>query len=457
MKTNFSRFLLLILTIAMVLGVVAIPAAAADFATGAHSNAAARLTPEQEDFVKRIDLGFEAIAGGDYDRACEIFGFTGSRSKASFSYGMHFVENSSLTILSATIDKTSVRQGNTAMSAKVRLYVQQDDTELTFGYMAEWPRGVYSMDFLVMMRDEMIFIPKHVLVGEEVTPGLTAIYLPGQTQNSLTIIPSTIYENIPFVYDSPALFMHELWLILQSFNLTSHYAVFWGFGLNGKGTLVPVPEPTTPEPSGLIQAQLPKPGDPIAVMETSMGTIRIRLFPQYAPIAVENFIGLIKEDFYNGRKFHRVIQDFMIQGGAYAPDGTGGMTIFRDEYGNYQTFDNEVVDELWHFRGALSMANAGPMTNSSQFFIVQSSDPPDSDMANQLRRRHGVPEEVIAHYHQYGGTPHLDGFFPFSTHTVFGHVIEGMDVVDAIAGVQTGPMDRPLVEVLIISITLKTA
>ncbi|MCL2857780.1 MAG: peptidylprolyl isomerase [Oscillospiraceae bacterium] len=213
--------------------------------------------------------------------------------------------------------------------------------------------------------------------------------------------------------------------------------------------------PVTPrEPIELIQNQPIEPGDHIAVMETTMGTIRIRLFPQYTPIAVENFMGLIEEGFYDGRNFHRVISNFMIQGGAYEPTGMGGMTIFRDEEGNHQQFDNEVVDELWHFRGALSMANAGPNTNSSQFFIVQNSDPLDEGTADALRQ-HGFPEEVIAHYAEVGGTPHLDGLN--GVHTVFGHVIEGMDVVDAIAGVATDQMDRPFEDVLITSMTLEVA
>ena len=216
-------------------------------------------------------------------------------------------------------------------------------------------------------------------------------------------------------------------------------------------------EPPVPQFTGpvtLIQSQPPEPGDTIAVMETTMGTIRIRLFPQYAPITVENFVGLIEQGFYEGIIFHRVIPNFMIQGGCPQGTGMGGMSIFLDEEGNPQPFEDEVVDELWNFRGALSMANAGPGTNMSQFFIVQSSDPIDEATAAAMREV-GFPEEVIYYYSQVGGTPHLDGF-P-SIHTVFGHVIEGMDVVDAIAGVQTVPGDRPAEDVEIISITLETA
>jgi len=189
-------------------------------------------------------------------------------------------------------------------------------------------------------------------------------------------------------------------------------------------------------------------------MQTNMGTIRIRLFPQYAPTTVENFIGLIVEGFYEGNTFHRVINNFMIQGGCPEGTGMGGRSIFLDEEGNPQPFADEPSDALWNFRGALSMANAGPGTNMSQFFIVQGSEPPEGGLLDAMIQA-GFPAEVIAHYAQVGGTPHLDGLM--SVHTVFGQVIEGMDVVDAIAAVPTAPGDRPIDDVVIISITLEEA
>ena len=206
----------------------------------------------------------------------------------------------------------------------------------------------------------------------------------------------------------------------------------------------------TTENSGFVQFASPVSGDKIAVMETSMGTIRIRLFPEHAPLTVENFVGLIEEGFYNDRNFHRVINDFMIQGGALNPDGSGGTSIFRDEGGNAQPFVDEFSDELRHFRGALSMANPGmPNHNLSQFFVVQADSIPES-FAEQMRGA-GFPEDVIAQYQLTGGTPHLDG-----GHTIFGQVIQGMDVVDAIAAVPTQAGDRPVDDVLIISLTVET-
>jgi len=229
-------------------------------------------------------------------------------------------------------------------------------------------------------------------------------------------------------------------------------------GAVGGGGGTPAPEPEEAEdyfylnPVNLVQFQPVNPGDKIAVMETSKGTIRIRLFPEYAPKAVENFIGLSEEGFYNGSLFHRVIPNFMIQSGG-TDGGAGATSIFRDAAGNPQPFEDEFSPDLWHFRGALSMANPGrPHSNLSQFFIVQNNSI-GSDTAEQMRAA-GFPEPVIEKYLEHGGTPHLDW-----GHSIFGFVIEGMDVVDAIAAVETAgyPTDRPLEDVFIISVTIEQA
>jgi cyclophilin family peptidyl-prolyl cis-trans isomerase len=147
-----------------------------------------------------------------------------------------------------------------------------------------------------------------------------------------------------------------------------------------------------------------------ATMQTNHGTIEIELFDDDAPKTVANFTKLAQDGFYNGVIFHRVIQDFMVQGGDPTGTGSGGPGYqFEDEFN-----DNKVV------RGALAMANAGPNTNGSQFFIVTAE-----------------------------ATPWLDG-----KHTVFGQVTSGMDVVDAIEQVETGPGDRPKDDVRIESITI---
>ncbi|MES1246882.1 MAG: peptidylprolyl isomerase [Actinomycetota bacterium] len=142
-----------------------------------------------------------------------------------------------------------------------------------------------------------------------------------------------------------------------------------------------------------------------ATLHTNHGAIAIELFDGEAPKTVENFTKLAGEGFYDGVIFHRVIPDFMIQGGD--PTGTG-------RGGPGYTFEDEFNDHPVE-RGALAMANAGPNTNGSQFFIVTA-----------------------------GACPWLDG-----KHTVFGRVTEGMDVVDAISGLDTDGMDKPREDVVI--------
>lgn len=188
-------------------------------------------------------------------------------------------------------------------------------------------------------------------------------------------------------------------------------------------------------------AQLEKPvkGEKIAVMQTNMGDIKIRLFPEVAPKAVENFISHAENGYYDGLIFHRVINDFMIQGGDPTGTGRGGESI----YGH--SFEDEFDLSARNYRGALSMANAGPNTNGSQFFIVQAKNVDDGliSQMTELADR-GFPEEVTENYKKIGGTPWLD-----FKHTVFGQVFEGMDVVDNIAQVKVGPQDKPVNDVII--------
>ena len=194
------------------------------------------------------------------------------------------------------------------------------------------------------------------------------------------------------------------------------------------------------------QLDRPAAGETVAVMHTNMGNIAIRLFPEKAPKAVENFTTHAKNGYYNSLIFHRVINDFMIQGGDPKGTGRGGESIWGD------SFEDEFDLELRNYRGALSMANAGPNTNGSQFFIVQAKEVTPSllHQMGQLADR-GYPAEVTAAYAEVGGTPHLD-----FRHTVFGQVYDGMDVVDAIAAVETDRDDKPKKDVVIESIEIKT-
>lgn len=185
----------------------------------------------------------------------------------------------------------------------------------------------------------------------------------------------------------------------------------------------------------------PESGDQIAVMEIEgMGTIRIRLFEEQAPKAVENFVEHAKDGYYDGVTFHRVIEDFMIQGGDPTGTGRGGESIWGEE------FENENCEDLIPIRGALCMANAGMDTNGSQFFIVQASDTDVSSSSVELTD--GQKQK----FEENGGTPWLVGGY-----TVFGQVLEGMEVVDEIAAVETNDNDKPLKDVVMKSVTIETA
>lgn len=195
-----------------------------------------------------------------------------------------------------------------------------------------------------------------------------------------------------------------------------------------------------------VQLEKPAANDTVAVFHTSMGDISVKLFGEYAKKTVENFTAHSKNGYYNGQIFHRVINDFMIQGGDPTGTGMGGESIWG------RSFEDEFCPELHNLRGALSMANAGPNTNGSQFFIVQAKAVPEQ-MISQMKELadKGFPSDVTEAYEKLGGTPWLD-----YRHTVFGQVFDGMDVVDAIAGVEIGANDKPVTDVVINSIEIKT-
>ena len=194
----------------------------------------------------------------------------------------------------------------------------------------------------------------------------------------------------------------------------------------------------------LLQNQSPAEGDKIAVMTTSLGTIKIRFFPEIAPKAVENFITLSENGYYDGITFHRVMDGFMIQGGDPTGTGRGGESCWGTK------FDDEFSDYLFNFRGSLSMANAGPNTNGSQFFINQNNGYSDANW-DLIEQRYNISPDTIDLYKKMGGgAPWLDG-----AHTVFGQVIDGMDIVDAIASVDVDASSKPYEDVLIISVKIE--
>lgn len=179
----------------------------------------------------------------------------------------------------------------------------------------------------------------------------------------------------------------------------------------------------------------------LVTLKTTMGDIKIKLFPEVAPKTVENFLGLAKKGYYDGVIFHRVIPDFMIQGGDPTGTGMGGESLWGD------SFNDEFSKEVFNLNGALSMANAGPNTNGSQFFIVSNTNVPEN-MVSQLEGA-GYPKEIIEAYSKNGGTPWLD-----FRHSVFGQVVDGMDVVYEIEKVKRGPQDKPVNGVRIESVEI---
>lgn len=182
--------------------------------------------------------------------------------------------------------------------------------------------------------------------------------------------------------------------------------------------------------------------NPLVTVHTNLGDFTLELFPEVAPKTVENFVTHAKNGYYNGVIFHRVIEDFMIQGGDPTGTGMGGESIYG------RTFEDEFSREAFNLYGTLSMANAGPNTNGSQFFIVTAKQVP-AQMLKQLKDG-GWPEEIVEEYAKVGGTPWLD-----HRHTVFGRVVEGMDVVLKIEGVKRNAQDRPLEDVVIESMDVK--
>ena len=182
--------------------------------------------------------------------------------------------------------------------------------------------------------------------------------------------------------------------------------------------------------------------NPLVTVHTNQGDFTLELFPEVAPKTVENFVTHAKNGYYDGVIFHRVIEDFMIQGGDPTGTGMGGESIYG------RTFEDEFSREAFNLYGTLSMANAGPNSNGSQFFIVTAKQVP-AQMLKQLKDG-GWPEEIVEEYAKVGGTPWLD-----HRHTVFGRVVEGMDVVLKIEGVERNAQDRPLEDVVIESMDVK--
>ncbi len=194
-----------------------------------------------------------------------------------------------------------------------------------------------------------------------------------------------------------------------------------------------------------IQFAQPKSGDTTAVIHTTEGDIKVLLFPQYAPKAVQNFVTLAQQGYYNEVTFHRVIEDFIAQSGS--PDGSagGGRSCWGLE------FEDEFSDKLHHYNGALSMANHGPDTNGSQFFFVTSPITAVSEEDVSAMQAAGWREEIAQAYKQAGGVPRLD-----YRYTVFGQIYDGLNVAYKISRRETDENHRPEDDIKIESVEIIT-
>ncbi len=205
------------------------------------------------------------------------------------------------------------------------------------------------------------------------------------------------------------------------------------------------------------QMAMPKDGETVAIIKVkNFGEIKVKFFDEIAPKAVENFTTHAKNGYYNGLVFHRVINEFMIQGGDPTGTGMGGESIWGTGFGT------ELSQELVPYKGSLCMAmSSAPNSIGSQFFITQANY---SETMNEYMKLGGFPEELLEQYKKYGGYLSL-----FMQYTVFGQVYEGIDVLDKIAAVETESVplvingmnygnqdDRPVEDVIIEKVEVTT-
>ena len=219
------------------------------------------------------------------------------------------------------------------------------------------------------------------------------------------------------------------------------------------------------------QLEAPEAGEEICVLKTNYGDIKLRFFPDAAPKAVYNFKSLALSGYYDGLTFHRVIENFMIQGGDPNGDGTGGESVWGE------AFEDEFNDNLLNIDGSVSMANAGANTNGSQFFINATGGmSTDWDYYQQIYDQYKenaeyfdamgvntvdmskVTDAVKKLYEENGGNPNLDGYYSTggTGHTVFAQVFEGMENVYALSQVDTDSSDKPVEDMVIQSVEITT-
>ncbi|MBP5379831.1 MAG: peptidylprolyl isomerase [Ruminococcus sp.] len=205
-------------------------------------------------------------------------------------------------------------------------------------------------------------------------------------------------------------------------------------------------QPVTAENVDIANFTAPQKGDTIITMNIKdYGTVKFRLFPEYADKGVENFVELAKKGYYDGLKFHRVIEDFMIQGGDPQGTGMGGESVWGGK------FDGGTDPHLIHVAGALAYANSGgTSTDGSQFYVVTGTVYSDEDFEQMEQSGYAFSDNAKALYSKVGGAPWLDG-----NYTVFGQVIDGLDVIFKIQHVAINASDSmPYKDVIMESVTV---
>ena len=199
--------------------------------------------------------------------------------------------------------------------------------------------------------------------------------------------------------------------------------------------------------AGIVNFTAPQQGDKIVEMNIKdYGTVTFRMFPEYADKGVENFLALAEAGYYDGLTFHRVIKDFMIQGGDPTGTGMGGESTWGG------SFDGGASPHLINCAGALVYANSGSTaTDGSQFYIVTGNTYTETDFAAMKQQGYTFSDEAKKIYETAGGAPWLDGGY-----TVFGQVIDGLDVVFEVQNVETDSNDKPLTSVVMESVKVGT-
>ena len=352
------------------------------------------------------------------------------------------------------------------------------ETQTAFLTMAvevqtNWNRAELAFELGETMLEVAITIGSDVLIfnGEEFALDVPAQIIEGRTMLPVRAVLEAFIDEFYWDAEIPAAVFSSVQGTVRETTNPGAFWVNWDEdtqtveirNLMGRRDLEYVP--------GAVERQLAQPseGDIIAVLHTTLGEVHMRLFPQYAPLAVENFVTHAQNGTFDGMTWHRVINDFVAQtGDPVSNTGFDGITIWGVPFGD------EVSVNVRQLRGAVGMGNFGPDFNRSHFYIVQRDTlQPFNEVANRpavadtltprLEQQDEIfeslgipmsqifPTELLEAYLELGGLPHLDFW-----HTVFGQVFQGMDVVDAIVLVETDDNDMPIENIYIYRIDIFT-